>query len=435
MAPTVASAAEPDAAAAAPNTREAEARERFMRGVALLGDGAVAEALAEFQRSRALLPTPKATNNIEVCLRRLGRFDEALDAVDALLADFPDLPAEKVRAAKMEQDEMARLVGALEIEGAPAGARLAIDGRDRGPIPASRRLRVSAGSRVLRVTREGFAPFEARVDVVSQNTTRLTVRLIEALRPAAPPPPAPPQARPEGGGAKAPPRRRARLLVELDGAALIAPTFGGPIAEACGETCSAAPGLGGYGTLRAGYTFSSGLALGLSLGGLAANRSIQGRTALIHPIGLAPRAVPVDDTIKLRGMVVGAWAGLSWGERVRVQVHLGGGALLGSAGDQRSGTFPSSAGDSEALSLVGDAFSAVFAFVAPGVRAGLSLGRGIELHAGLELPVLFAVKRPSWDASRQAVTSREGLVRFDAEPFTGAVIVAFAPGLGARYAF
>jgi hypothetical protein len=47
----------------------------------------------------------------------------------------------------------------------PAGASLLIDDRFRGKLPLDKPLRVSAGSRAVRVEKEGFAPIERMVEV------------------------------------------------------------------------------------------------------------------------------------------------------------------------------------------------------------------------------------------------------------------------------
>src|SRR5262245_45532987 len=65
----------------------AEARSRFERGLSLYRDGAYDAALAEFLRSRELFSTRAATQNAGSALKRLGRFDEALDMFDRLLAE------------------------------------------------------------------------------------------------------------------------------------------------------------------------------------------------------------------------------------------------------------------------------------------------------------------------------------------------------------
>ncbi len=90
----------------------------------------------------------------------------------------------------------------------PPGARVAIDGRDVGVTPIER-LQVDAGSRVVRVLRDGFLPWEdtfrARAGRSETIDAVLTARASE-------PPPAPPEPEPEP--APAPPRAVEGELVE-----------------------------------------------------------------------------------------------------------------------------------------------------------------------------------------------------------------------------
>lgn len=87
-------------------------------------------ALAEFLRSRELYPTRAATKNAAVCLRKEGRFDEALDLYEALLRDFPDLPQPDRDFATSEIRELQASIGAVGLRGAEPGASVVIDGRD-----------------------------------------------------------------------------------------------------------------------------------------------------------------------------------------------------------------------------------------------------------------------------------------------------------------
>lgn len=151
---------------AAPSAdKAAEARIHFDKGVALAKSGANEAGLAELLESRRLYPTRNATYNAAVLLRQLQRFDESLSMYEALLREFPDLPADTKATAQREVVELRGLVGTIEIDGAELGAGVSIDGRSRGDYPLLEPLRVPAGSHVVRVYKEGFEPFETRVDL------------------------------------------------------------------------------------------------------------------------------------------------------------------------------------------------------------------------------------------------------------------------------
>ncbi len=166
-----------------PDDTRAEARARFERGMTLIGEGSWDAALAEFLATRRLAPTIRnATLNAARCLQKLGRGDEALDLYEALLRDFPDLPAKEKEGVQREVVALKPRVGAVDLSGAEVGAAITINGRARGEYPALAPLRVPAGSHVIRVYKEGFETFETRVDVAGAATVHVAVRQIALVR-------------------------------------------------------------------------------------------------------------------------------------------------------------------------------------------------------------------------------------------------------------
>ncbi len=173
--PVVARADEPAPAAQDP---KADARTHFDKGKRLSTDGAWPAALAEFLASRELYATWGNTLGAASALRKLARFDEALDMFEILLRDFAAaVPADVRVAAQREVIELRDLVGTIEIEQAEIGAAITVDARSRGEYPAPSPLRVGAGTHLVRVSKEGFEPFEARVDVAGKQTARVTAKL------------------------------------------------------------------------------------------------------------------------------------------------------------------------------------------------------------------------------------------------------------------
>jgi hypothetical protein len=232
-------------------------------------------------------------------------------------------------------------------------------------------------------------------------------------------------------------RRPPHFVVEASGSFLLfAPTLGGDLAHACGGACSKSPGLGGYAVLRGGYELRSGVGFGATVGYLYARQTVDGRPAALTPTGETPDLGTADDRLTLRGFLAGVWAGLSLGERFPVHLRLGGGALIGSMGDLRSGTFRANAGNtSYSVGPLGIAPNATFVYLAPEVRAGVRLGQGFELSAGIELWALFAVSKPAWDPTQPINAGPDGSGTFPAAALVSPVSLAIAPGLGARYDF
>jgi hypothetical protein len=154
-----------------------EARAHFELGLAHFDRGEYGAALAEFLRSRALFPTRAATRDAILCLRKENRFDEALDLVESFTREFPDLSDTDRAFAAKEERELRASVGALDVRSTEAGASVVIDGRARGVTPLAGPLRVGAGGHVVRVFREGFRPFEARIDLAGGETSTIDAGL------------------------------------------------------------------------------------------------------------------------------------------------------------------------------------------------------------------------------------------------------------------
>jgi hypothetical protein len=164
----------PDADPSAQKKAQAEAR--FYKGLQLFREQLWDAALAEFLESRTLHATRAATRNAALCLRKLGRFDEALDLLDALLREFPTLSPEERGMTERELVELRGLVGTIEVRVSEAGAVVLVDGRERGTSPVAP-FRVVAGTRALHVYRDGFLPYRTTVQVAGGNVAKVNVAL------------------------------------------------------------------------------------------------------------------------------------------------------------------------------------------------------------------------------------------------------------------
>ncbi|MEZ4300507.1 MAG: PEGA domain-containing protein [Polyangiaceae bacterium] len=155
-----------------------EARNHFEKGLTLMGEEAWAAALAEFQLSLDLYPTRNALINSGACYQKLQRFDDALDAYESLLRTYSNLPADDKALAQKAITELRTRVGTFDIVGGEPGATVVLSGRTRGELPLVEALRAAAGSHVVRVFKEGFEPFETRVDLAGGQTARVDVKLV-----------------------------------------------------------------------------------------------------------------------------------------------------------------------------------------------------------------------------------------------------------------
>ncbi|XXY13751.1 PEGA domain-containing protein [Sorangium sp. So ce216] len=163
---------------AATASAKAEAEAHFERGLRMYRAEAWEPAAAEFLESRRLYPTWGATSIAARCLQKLGRTTEALEMFESLLSDFGNvLPADAKEAALAEVERLRELVGAVAIEGGAPGAVVTVDGQRRAELPLSAPLRVAAGAHAVRIQKDGFEPFEARVEVIGRQTARVAASL------------------------------------------------------------------------------------------------------------------------------------------------------------------------------------------------------------------------------------------------------------------
>lgn len=152
-----------------------------MKGLKLMEEGAFSAALAEYLVSLDLFPTRNGTLNAAFCLRKLQRYDESLDMYERFLRDFQNIPAEDKSLAQRAITELRGLVGTVDIEGAEPGALISISGIARGEFPPVAPIRVAAGSQLVRVFKEGYEPYETRIDVAGGQLARVTAKM-QALK-------------------------------------------------------------------------------------------------------------------------------------------------------------------------------------------------------------------------------------------------------------
>ena len=127
-------------------------------------------ALAEFVASRELYKARGNTLNAALALRELGRLGEALNMFEALLRDFPELDAKEKNDVQRAIKELRPRVGSIEVIVDEPGAKVIVDGRTRATTPVSGAIRVTTGSHLVRVVKNGHSPLEERVDVASGQT-------------------------------------------------------------------------------------------------------------------------------------------------------------------------------------------------------------------------------------------------------------------------
>ncbi|WP_438004299.1 PEGA domain-containing protein [Sorangium sp. So ce321] len=307
-----------------------------------------------------------------------------------------------------------RLSAALRVEPTPASASLVIDGVSVGRGSWDGALR--PGAHRVAIAAEGFVP-QAR-DVTLREGAREVLRA--ALEPV-----------------QGPPLwwAQARLFVEADGYLGVLPGFGGDVAGRCAGSCSAPPGLAFAALGRAGYRLPAGVLLAVEAGYLTARQTIAGRPEAVTPTGLAPNPGTADDTLLLRGALLGVSPGVRLDGPVPLTFALGAGAFLGALVDRRTGRFTPRSGSPYEVGAT-EALAAPGLYVAPEVQIRARLGERLELGAGARAIVVVLPRQPRWAPEEGYVlAAADGQGQFPDARLSGPVLTAFTPGLIARYEF
>lgn len=173
-------------AAAAEEAAKAEARakaqERHQNGIKLFKEGAYAAALAELVAASRLYRVWESLVYAGLCLEQLQRYDEALDHFEAVMREFGERRARFKEQAQEKIVLMRSKTGTLTLTGAEIGAIMVIDGRVRGEYPPPAPLNVLTGPHVVRVYKDGFAPFEASIEVAQGQAAALTATLTPLVK-------------------------------------------------------------------------------------------------------------------------------------------------------------------------------------------------------------------------------------------------------------
>jgi hypothetical protein len=135
-----------------------------------------AAALDAFLDSLRLVPRPGTTFLAAVCHQALDHLEEALDLYEGYLR-LSGIPDDLKTEAQKAVVALRARVGTLVIEEAERGARVFVDGRARGELPAPSPVVATAGKHLVQVFLAGFAPFEATVGVLPGEVTKVPARL------------------------------------------------------------------------------------------------------------------------------------------------------------------------------------------------------------------------------------------------------------------
>lgn len=160
--------------------REAQASERFDRGVALYAEGNLDAALVQLERAYELVPNYRILYNLAQIQAERHEYVAALSLYERYLADGGDeVPAAR-RTESIEQIKVLRdSIVPLWVETDVAGAKLFVDDEAVADLPLSEPVSVDSGVRHLRVERPGYAPAFRKLKVAGGDQPRLSIPLLK----------------------------------------------------------------------------------------------------------------------------------------------------------------------------------------------------------------------------------------------------------------
>ncbi|MEZ4297109.1 MAG: PEGA domain-containing protein [Polyangiaceae bacterium] len=198
----------PAAAQSPVSAAQAEAEQRFRRGIELYKEGDFAQALIELKRAYSLAPNYKVLFNIGQVQFELGEYAGALRTFEKYLAEGgAEVPEEKQVSVKADLQKLRLRVGRIEIVTPTEGAEVSIDDVPVGKTPLAEQLLVTAGRRRVTLSHAGRT-LNRVVEVAGGEVAKVELSLGEpapaptpttTVTSTAPPTSTPPEAPPQGG--------------------------------------------------------------------------------------------------------------------------------------------------------------------------------------------------------------------------------------------
>jgi hypothetical protein len=151
-----AAGARPASGQTAVTAAEAEADQRFRRGLELYREGDFAQALIELKRAYSLAPKYQALYNIGLVQFEVGDYAEALRTFEKYLADGgADVPEDKKVRVKADIEKLRLRTGRIQLVSKTVGAEIAVDDVPAGSTPLADAMLVTAGRRRVTLSQGG----------------------------------------------------------------------------------------------------------------------------------------------------------------------------------------------------------------------------------------------------------------------------------------
>ena len=136
-----------------------------------------AKAQADYQAANAATPSADALDGLANAHYQQKHDVDAYVAYESWIKTYgPTSPAKK-RAAEARLQELAGKTGLLGLDTTESGAVISVDDKPSGTTPLAAPLRLAVGPHRVRITKDGFVPFDQVPNVAPGTTTTLAVKL------------------------------------------------------------------------------------------------------------------------------------------------------------------------------------------------------------------------------------------------------------------
>lgn len=135
------------------------------------------EALGAFERAYQLEPSGKALTMLAATEQELKRWTAAEEHAKAALASSDAYVRKNRQSIEALVETIGKHIGSLKV-GGPEGASLSVDGGMAASLPLDEPLRLPEGEHALLVTRNGFFPWEQKVQIVGGQAHEVAVAML-----------------------------------------------------------------------------------------------------------------------------------------------------------------------------------------------------------------------------------------------------------------
>jgi hypothetical protein len=165
--------------------QETTAAADIERGVKLMNQSDFAGALDAFSAAREKSPSAEAVSRMAMAEQGLKRWADAEIHIEIALSQADDPWIKKYRPFLEEASAaIAKHLGNLDVQGAPDGGVIAVDGEVIGILPLRKSRLLTVGQHQLKITAPDHESTVRTIQIAAGQTTKLTVILKSMSAPA-----------------------------------------------------------------------------------------------------------------------------------------------------------------------------------------------------------------------------------------------------------